>query len=212
MKAKIMVLEDIKNLLVRNFEELIRETQFKNLSIIFKGDDFYVKKNSRIIHKGNLYDVDLSFDSQKKFIFSVLKKLTPFVRDYFSIDWENEEKLLLSEDECYMIDVVGFGNVYKNNFVKIDEKLTKHPYIEDIIKKIRGEFCNRGIVVVYCKDKKGFYVDGITYEDEICLECINDFNNITKGYDNGNVTLYYKVATDKDIKKAIKFIERLVKS
>ena len=210
--TKVMLLNDLKNILVNNIEELNRETQFKKLSISFRGGKFYVKKNGGIIHRGNLFDVDLDFNGQKKFIFDVLNKLTTFVRDYFSIDWENEEKLLLSEDECDMVDVVGFGNIYKNNFVKIDEKLTEHPYIRDIIKKIRGKFCNRGIVVVYCKDKKGFYVDGITYEDEICLKCINDLNDVVDGYDNGNVTLYYKVATDKEIKKAVKFIEKLVKS
>ena len=199
--TKIELLNDLKNILVNNIGELNRETKFKNLSISFRGGKFYVRKNSKIFHRGNLLDVDLDFNGQKEFIFNVLSKLTSFVKDY----WENEEKLLLSEDDCNKIHVVGYGDIHKNNFIKLNSDY------KNVINEIKYKLLGNKIVVVYCKDKKGFYVDGLIYEDEICLKCINDLNNVVDGYDNGNVTLYYKVATDKEIKKAIKFIEKLVK-
>jgi len=202
--TKVSLLRDLKNILMNNIYELNRNTRFEKLFITFRGGKFYVKidKNNKIIHKGNLLDLGLDFESQKKFIFDVLNKLTSFVKDY----WKNEEKLLLSEDDCNKIYVVGCGYIYKNNFIKLNSNY------KNVINEIKYKLLGSEIIVVYCKDKKGFYVDGLIYEDEICLKCINDLNNVIGGYDNGNVTLYYKIATDKEIKKAIKFIEKLVKN
>ena len=200
--------EELKKLLKENIKEL-KDFIYLNISEIdFKGDEVIVlNRDNKVIFKDLIKNYDTTFESQKKFIFNVLNRVTSFVRDYSNIDWENEKKLILSEDECNMVDVVGIGDIYKNNFVKIDEKLTNYLYLINIIRKIRREFCNRGLVIVYCKDKKGFYVDGITHKNEICIKYINEFNNIV----GRKVTLYYRITSDRKIKKAIKFIENLLK-
>ena len=205
--------EQVKRLLKDNVDEINMNTCINELSIEFKDDEFYVKKNNEIVFEDKISNYNISYESQKKFITEIVYNTTTifmFVPDKISAI--KEDIIIVDNINCF--DVLGYGDIYDNILIKINfDKISKNhdndTIVKNIIEEIKGNLNENKIRAVYCKDKEGFFVNGIIEEDKIEINYIEEKK---LNYKSEKVTLFYMLTTIDEITAAIKFVKNLSKS
>ena len=217
-------IEIIKKLLVENINSLNRDTSICKLSIGFKDNTFYVVNHcdNEVILTGDVLNYDVNFNSQKKFILDVVNSVASFVDVLEDIDWDEYFKNLINVNGVNYIEVIGFGDIFRNNFIKLelnDEDINFQRRFKKLERMIENGLDNNKIRVVYCKKENGFYVGKNIYESKVFVTFIEDtvaLDNIKEVDDDvtsdETITLYYSLTSEKELKEAIKFIKNVMKN
>ena len=225
----------LKELLKINLDELndcLKSKLKIKFRIKFKGDEFTVlNKKGEIVLKDKLSNYDLDFESQKEFVFNIIKKLFIWIKrkdldkDYF--------KNTIEIDNKYYSDILGEGIILKNNYIKMEFEDNLKPidhmcYIKDDVEQIIIDIMenldkNKIRVVLYSDDygyEVGFYVDRIIHECILYIgyikdiDILNDIKYIKDVFDIAEYDkfiVYYSFTTKEEIKKAVEFVKKLVK-
>ena len=222
--------EALKELFEENLYIMFCNTYLDDFSIEFKNDEFTVlNRKNKIVLKDKLSNYDLGFESQKKFILNIVKKVARWVEVIEDLDDKYFENLI-ETDGCRFINVLGGGDIYlnakyvekvfsnldlsnKKDFEKYNNQINY--YIDEIVNKLE-KYDIEVVMYGFNRNDIRFYVDGFIYKNEIYINFIKNPEKL-KGIDDiddlityKNITLYYSLATEKEIKKAIKFIEKLI--
>jgi len=209
-----------KEILKMVISEINKKTHIEHIEIDDTGNsDFYImNKFGKSYHSDVYYKIDFSLKSIKKFVEDTLFLITKRV-DFSKNMYEFLKKYPINVDNKKYIDILGYGLIYKNNFIKIKDDYKKY------VNKIREKLDANNIRVVYYNGEnlKGFYVDSVIRESDLILPYVKDLekfkaelkkvkntSDLKKILDYETVTLYYDVVPNLEIEQAIDYIKKLV--
>ena len=227
----------LKDLLKINLDELNQYLNSK-LKIKFENNKFIVSnEKNTIIFKDKLSNYKLNIESQKEFVFNVVKNIATWAKRIEDLD-EKFFKNMIIVNGRYYNDVLGEGIILKNNRIKIDfvddpklvEKFGDNRIyyilyeIKRIINEIENNLDENKIRVVFYDygNEVGFYVDGVTHECVLYIHYI-EHSNILKEIkhmknisdlkiNRGKFIVYYSFITKEEIEEAVEFVKKLVKN
>ena len=211
----------LKEILKMVISEINKKTHIEHIEIdvVASNDEFYImNKFGKSYHSDVYYKIDFSLKSIKKFVEDTLFLITKRV-DFSKNMYEFLKKYPINVDNKKYIDILGYGLIYKDIFIKIKDDYKKY------VNKIREKLDANNIRVVYYNGEnlKGFYVDSIIRESDLILPYVKDLekfkaelkkvkntSDLKKILDYETVTLYYDVVPNLEIEQAIDYIKKLV--
>jgi len=179
----------------------------------------YIKnKFGNIYHSDKFYNIDFNLKSIKIFVEDILLLITRQVSVSKNM-YEFLKKYPINVDNKKYIDILGYGLIYNDIFIKIKDDYKKY------VNKIREKLDANNIRVVYYNGEnlKGFYVDSVIRESDLILPYVKDLekfktelkkvrntSDLKKILDYETVTLYYDIVPNLEIEQALEYIKKLV--
>ena len=182
--------ETIKNLLSINLDELTKHIHVDVTLFFDLNDKFTISKNGEKIFEDKLSNYGLDFESQKRFIMNVAKRILP------------SGALLLEEDDDKNIE-----DMVKKTSIKIDYKIYDYfsNCVDELIEyKLEDEKISVSVRVNESTYDVYIYIKEFLYKNLLCVKFVE---NSLKRYEY--VTLCYTLATEEEFNKAVKFVEKL---
>ena len=211
----------IKEILKMVIDEINKKTRIEHIEIDVdtSNDDFYIKnKFGNIYHSDKFYNIDFNLKSIKIFVEDILLLITRQVSVSKNM-YEFLKKYPINVDNKKYIDILGYGLIYNDIFIKIKDDYKKY------VNKIREKLDANNIRVVYYNGEnlKGFYVDSVIRESDLILPYVKDLekfktelkkvrntSDLKKILDYETVTLYYDIVPNLEIEQALEYIKKLV--
>lgn len=218
-------IEIIKMLLNRNLNQIMYNDLSAPLKILFKGDKFIIVNSyyNKPIYSDYVLKYDLDYESQKSFVFNIIKKFYKFVRDEETMNykiiyenWEEKKCKAIVSDKKFM---------YANYFIDINKsglRICKNVNSRDCLdcldilsEKLYYYINSARYELFYCNESgsEKIYINFTINKKNIAISYVDDdeylfYNNLGNFVKEKDTVIYYSYIDENEFLKNIDYIKR----